>query len=231
MKFLSSLHHSRSFSLRSIHFTALKTPNPKSVKFVNEKIKFLPDGSSSLFVERGNNLPKSKFVAQLFEDKNLRSALIGPDFITLTLFDESKQSWADATACLTEASKNLTKNDIEISMQANVEGSQESTDQDNKAEDSQNKVMTLAKAIIENKVRPFLQEDGGDAEIVSLKNDVLYIRLQGACSGCPISDATLKNAIEGLIKHYVPEIKSVEKVEEDEIQQREFEKLEENLKK
>jgi Fe-S cluster biogenesis protein NfuA len=63
------------------------------------------------------------------------------------------------------------------------------------------------------KVRPLLQRDGGDVELVDVQDDgVVKVRLTGACSGCPMSTMTLKNAIEETIKNEVPEIKSVEQV-------------------
>jgi Fe-S cluster biogenesis protein NfuA len=63
------------------------------------------------------------------------------------------------------------------------------------------------------KVRPMLQRDGGDVELVEVQDDgVVKVRLTGACSGCPMSTMTLKNAIEETIKKEIPEIKSVEQV-------------------
>jgi Fe-S cluster biogenesis protein NfuA len=67
-------------------------------------------------------------------------------------------------------------------------------------------------AVLE-KVRPMLQRDGGDVELVDVQDDgVVKVRLTGACSGCPMSTMTLKNAIEETIKKEIPEIKSVEQV-------------------
>ena len=67
-------------------------------------------------------------------------------------------------------------------------------------------------AVLE-KVRPMLQRDGGDVELVDVQdNGVVKVRLTGACSGCPMSTMTLKNAIEETIKNEIPEIKSVEQV-------------------
>ena len=64
-----------------------------------------------------------------------------------------------------------------------------------------------------DKVRPMLQRDGGDVELVEVQDDgVVKVRLTGACSGCPMSTMTLKNAIEETIKKEIPEIKSVEQV-------------------
>jgi Fe-S cluster biogenesis protein NfuA len=67
--------------------------------------------------------------------------------------------------------------------------------------------------VVLNKVRPMLQRDGGDVELVEVQDDgVVKVRLTGACSGCPMSTMTLKNAIEETIKNEIPEIKSVEQV-------------------
>jgi Fe-S cluster biogenesis protein NfuA len=61
-----------------------------------------------------------------------------------------------------------------------------------------------------NKIRPMLQADGGDVELVDVKDGVVKVRLQGACVGCPMSQMTLKNGIEKFLKKEIPEIKSVE---------------------
>lgn len=63
-----------------------------------------------------------------------------------------------------------------------------------------------------DKIRPMLQADGGDVELIDVKDGIVQVRLQGACSGCPMSQMTLKNGIERMIKQEVPEIKSVESV-------------------
>ncbi len=60
-----------------------------------------------------------------------------------------------------------------------------------------------------NKIRPMLQADGGDVELVDVEDGVVKVRLQGACAGCPMSQMTLKNGIERLLKNDIPEVKSV----------------------
>ncbi|MBW1822271.1 MAG: NifU family protein [Deltaproteobacteria bacterium] len=60
-----------------------------------------------------------------------------------------------------------------------------------------------------NKIRPMLQADGGDVELVDVEDGVVRVRLQGACAGCPMSQMTLKNGIERLLKNDIPEIQSV----------------------
>lgn len=63
------------------------------------------------------------------------------------------------------------------------------------------------------KIRPFLQRDGGDIEFVSVEGGVVKVRLTGACAGCPMSQMTLKGAVEQALKKEVPEVESVENVQ------------------
>ncbi len=60
-----------------------------------------------------------------------------------------------------------------------------------------------------NKIRPMLQSDGGDVELVSVEEGVVKVRLTGACGNCPMSQATLKNGVERILKQEVPEVKEV----------------------
>jgi Fe-S cluster biogenesis protein NfuA len=60
------------------------------------------------------------------------------------------------------------------------------------------------------KIRPSLQADGGDVELIDVQDGVVKVRLQGACAGCPMSQMTLKNGIERLLKQEIPEVKTVE---------------------
>lgn len=63
-----------------------------------------------------------------------------------------------------------------------------------------------------DKLRPMLQADGGDVEFVDVVDGVVKVRLQGACAGCPMSQMTLKNGIERMMKQEIPEVKSVENI-------------------
>ena len=63
------------------------------------------------------------------------------------------------------------------------------------------------------KIRPMLQADGGDVEFVDIEDGVVKVRLQGACAGCPMSQMTVKNGIERLLKQEIPEVKSVESIQ------------------
>ena len=61
-----------------------------------------------------------------------------------------------------------------------------------------------------DKIRPMLQADGGDVELVDVVDGIVKVRLQGACKGCPMSQMTLRNGIERVLKQQIPEIKAVE---------------------
>jgi len=63
-----------------------------------------------------------------------------------------------------------------------------------------------------DKIRPMLQADGGDVELVAVNEGTVTVHLKGACSGCPMSQMTLKNGIERMLKEQIPEVKSVESV-------------------
>jgi Fe-S cluster biogenesis protein NfuA len=63
------------------------------------------------------------------------------------------------------------------------------------------------------KIRPMLQADGGDVELIDVDNGIVKVKLTGACKGCPMSQMTLKNGIERLLKKEIPEVKSVESAE------------------
>jgi len=73
-------------------------------------------------------------------------------------------------------------------------------------------IVTQIKELLETKVRPAVAQDGGDIIYHGFKNGVVYLHMQGACSGCPSSTITLKNGIENLLRHYVPEVSGVEAV-------------------
>ena len=73
-------------------------------------------------------------------------------------------------------------------------------------------MMEKVKAVLD-KIRPMLQADGGDVELINVEDGVVKVRLQGACAGCPMSQMTLKQGIERLVKQEIPEVRSLESVE------------------
>jgi Fe-S cluster biogenesis protein NfuA len=81
------------------------------------------------------------------------------------------------------------------------------------AEDpADSEIIDQIKELIETRVRPAVAQDGGDIVYRGYKDGTLYLAMQGACSGCPSSAITLKRGIEGLIRHYVPEVEAIEAI-------------------
>jgi Fe-S cluster biogenesis protein NfuA len=73
-------------------------------------------------------------------------------------------------------------------------------------------IIDQIKELIDTRVRPAVAQDGGDIVYRGYRDGTLYLAMQGACSGCPSSAITLKRGIEGLIKHYVPEVEAIEAI-------------------
>ena len=71
-------------------------------------------------------------------------------------------------------------------------------------------VVEEIKKVLDNKIRPAVEKDGGDIKFVSFKEGTVKVELRGSCSGCPSSIVTLKNGVQNLLKHYVKEVKNVE---------------------
>ena len=86
------------------------------------------------------------------------------------------------------------------------------TDEDIVYSEDDLKIVNKVKQLIEERVKPAVAQDGGDISFVSFKNGVVFLELQGACSGCPSSTMTLKSGIENMLKYYVPEVESVEPI-------------------
>ncbi|KAG7129756.1 NifU-like protein like [Verticillium longisporum] len=90
----------------------------------------------------------------------------------------------------------------------------------------------MIKELLETRIRPAIQEDGGDIEFRGFEDGVVLLKLRGACRTCDSSTVTLKNGIEGMLMHYIEEVKSVNQVmdPEEDIALEEFAKFEEKLK-
>ena len=115
------------------------------------------------------------------------------------------------------------------------DGEDTSGAEDTRILDSDSEVVGMIKELLETRVRPAIQEDGGDIEYKGFDEDsgIVKLRLKGSCRGCSSSSVTLKNGIERMLQHYVPEVKSVEQVldQEEMIALNEFAKLEARLEK
>jgi len=89
----------------------------------------------------------------------------------------------------------------------------------------------MIKELLDTRIRPTVQEDGGDIVFVSFKDGIVQLKMQGSCTSCPSSIVTLKNGVQNMLQFYIPEVVAVEQIA-DEVEIRtkqEFEKLEKKL--
>ena len=82
--------------------------------------------------------------------------------------------------------------------------------------DTDDEVVMMIKELLDTRIRPSVQEDGGDIAYRGFENGEVLLQLQGACAGCPSSQATLKGGIEGMLMHYIPEVEGVREVFDEE---------------
>merc|ERR1712093_623231 len=216
---------------RSIFIQTENTPNPDALKFLpNHPI--LPPGLSSPFLEYLN--PRATLAAQLMNIDGITSVFYGADFITVTKAADA--NWAhvkpEVFSLITEA---VTSGAQIVNITENKSGEQ---GQDGSEEDSlsynenDSEVVGMIKELLETRIRPAIQEDGGNIEFRGFEDGMVLLKLRGACRTCDSSTVTLKNGIEGMLMHYIEEVKGVTQVldQEEEIAALEFAKFEEKLK-
>jgi Fe-S cluster biogenesis protein NfuA len=93
--------------------------------------------------------------------------------------------------------------------------------------------VAMIKELLDTRIRPTVQEDGGDVVYMGFSDGIVQLRMLGACTSCPSSVVTLKNGVQNMLQFYIPEVVSVEQVfdKSDEVADEEFQKLEEKLSK
>lgn len=99
------------------------------------------------------------------------------------------------------------------------------------ASEDDDEIVSVIKELLETRIRPTVQEDGGDIRYVSFENGIVKLRLQGSCTSCPSSIVTLKGGVENMLQFYIPEVQGVEAVtdELDALGEKEFKKFEEKI--
>lgn len=179
------------------------TPNPNALKFL-PGIDISPQ-SPIFFNNFDEAAAKSSLAAQLYNIGNIEAIFFGADFITVTKSPEIE--W-----------KLLKPEILMVIMDYLISGLPVFKDNNNASShintDGFSEIEKQIIEIIETRVRPSVAMDGGDIIYKGFKKGVVYLQLHGACSGCPSSSITLKNGIESMLKHYIPEVQAVEAAEE-----------------
>lgn len=216
----------------------MTTPSENAMKFVATGHRFLPTGVTQAveienLVDAAN---KSPLAEELYKVNGVKSLLIGPNFITVNkvnndLSNNPDLDWKHLQPLLTEKISKLMDDKMSVLRTDYMDKFQKELDALNENDDD---IVYEIKELINTRIRPALQDDGGDVHFRSFdeSNGIVYIKLKGACSSCSLSEETLKGGIEGMLKHYVPEVEEVRAVldPEEEIAIQEFEKFEKKLK-
>lgn len=202
------------------------TPNEASLKFLPGVT--VTGGGTHEFLDLRSALP-SPLATRLLHIDGLAGVFFGPDFVTCSKGAES--TWAllkpEIFAVLME----------HFSSGAPLfkDGSGMDGAEDTRILDTDSEIVGMIKELLETRVRPAIQEDGGDIEYKGFNEEtgLVQLKLKGSCRGCSSSSVTLKNGIERMLMHYVPEVTSVEQVldEEEQIALDEFNKFEARLEK
>jgi NFU1 iron-sulfur cluster scaffold homolog, mitochondrial len=153
----------------------------------------------------------------------VRGVMFSPDFVTVEKDEESQWTYLKPEIFALMMEHLVSGRDV-------LEG--ESRRGDTAVEEGDSETVQMVKELLETRIRPAIMEDGGDIEYRGFVDGEVLLKLRGACRTCDSSVVTLKNGIEAMMRHYVPEVTSVRQImdEEEEVALKEFERLERKLK-
>ena len=178
------------------------TPNPATLKFLpGQEVMGL---STADFASAGT-AARSPLATTLFGLQGVARVFLGGDFITVTKNDEV--SWQALKPRVLGAIMDHFVAGLPV-----IEGADADLDEE-AIDPADQEVVDQIKELLDTRVRPAVAGDGGDIVFRGYREGVVRLHMQGACSGCPSSSATLKHGIENMLKHYVPEVVAVEQVE------------------
>jgi Fe-S cluster biogenesis protein NfuA len=178
------------------------TPNPATLKFLPGR--YVMEAGTADFASPGS-AARSPLAAALFELPGVARVFLGNDFITVTKTDE-----IDWPALKPQILASIM--DHFVAGRATIEGDAEDLDEED-VDPADQEIVDQIKELLDTRVRPAVAGDGGDIVFRGYRDGVVRLHMQGACSGCPSSRATLKHGIENMLRHYVPEVVAVEQVE------------------
>ena len=180
-----------------------QTPNPQTLKFLPGKV-VMDEGTA--FFQKSEDAHNSPFAKRLFDVDGVEGVFFGSDFITIT--KNSSTDW--------QVMKPLVLGSIMDHYNSNEETIITNKKEENislRTSEDDTETVKQIKELLDTRVRPAVAMDGGDIIYDSFKDGIVYLHMQGACSGCPSSTATLKMGIENMLKHYVPEVQEVRPID------------------
>jgi Fe-S cluster biogenesis protein NfuA len=184
-----------------------QTPNPATRKFLPGQ--FVMEAGTRDFPD-AESAETSPLARALFDSGMVEGVFYGRDFVSVTA--APAVSWNDLEPLVLETLLDHFVSGAPLFTPGTAAGIHVAADSaiDENPEDAD--IIDQIKELIETRVRPAVAQDGGDIHYKGYRDGRLYLSMHGACSGCPSSTITLKRGIESLIRHYVPEVESVEAI-------------------
>lgn len=219
------LYNNATNNSRSMFIQTQETPNPQSLKFLPGQ-KVLEPGQTLDFP----NLKSaycSPLAKVLFRIDGVKSIFFGPEFITITKIDDDETyEWKLMKPEIYATIMDFFASGLPI---VNADAKPAS---DTEIYDDDDDTVAMIKELLDTRIRPTVQEDGGDIIYMGFDDGVVKLKMQGSCTSCPSSVVTLKNGVQNMLQFYIPEVLAVERVfdKSDEVAELEFKKLEEKLK-
>lgn len=174
-----------------------ETPNPATLKFLPGRV-VMERGTADF--DAAEKAARSPLAESLFRIDGVARVFLGGDFVTVTKTDS--RDWPVLKPqILGLIMEHFSTNRPVIVAEAEAA-----------AEGDDDEIVTQIKELLDTRVRPAVAQDGGDIVFHSFEDGIVYLHMQGSCSGCPSSTATLKMGIENMLRHYVPEVVEVRPV-------------------
>ncbi|QRG08187.1 NifU family protein [Xanthobacter dioxanivorans] len=179
------------------------TPNPATLKFLPGR-SVLGDGTLDLRSAEDADL--SPLAQRLFDVRGVSAVFLGSDFVTVT---KAEAEWPQIKPAILGAIMEHFMSGAPV-LSEGVKP--DAPDADEFFEEKDAEVVATIKELLDTRVRPAVANDGGDITFRGFKEGTVFLNMKGSCSGCPSSTATLKNGIENLLRHFVPEVLEVQAV-------------------
>ncbi|KAL7643439.1 UNVERIFIED_CONTAM: hypothetical protein RMT77_005421 [Armadillidium vulgare] len=209
---------------RSMFIKVYETPNPNSLKFV-PGIQVIEYGTADFpNVDAAKKSPLAKL---LFRIEGVQRVFFSTDFITITKTDDEVSEWKlikpEAFAVIMDF--------FATGLPAIQEIDESTMEQHVGNEDEDSDTIAMIKELLDTRIRPTVQEDGGDIFFRGFTDGIVYLKLVGACTSCPSSVVTLKNGVQNMLQFYIPEVTEVIEVrdKEDDLIEEEFQKIEQKI--
>jgi Fe-S cluster biogenesis protein NfuA len=169
------------------------TPNPNSLKFLPGKNV----SNSGPYEITNKDQFNNELVKNILSVNGVEGVFLGKDFISVNKSDQIK--WDDIKHIVTSFINDFYSDGKEFVIDENIKEEEPDLDE------IEQKIVK----ILDQKIRPAVARDGGDIKFKEYKDGVVKVQLQGSCSGCPSSTMTLKQGVQNLLCHYIPEVKEV----------------------